>query len=687
MNRTLAAVDATLTDPLVDTVLEGRYQITGQIAQGGMASVYEALDRRLDRAVAVKIMHPPYANDQTFVDRFIREAKSAARLGHPNIVAVYDQGRENTITYLVMEKVDGHTLREVLSDHGRLTPAEAIGVVEPVLQALAVAHDAGFVHRDVKPENVLISTTGMVKVADFGLARAFAAAKSSTTRGVVMGTVAYVSPEQIMQGEADPRSDVYAAGILLYEMLTGEAPFTGDSAVNIAFQHVHHDMPAANEKVKNLPAPLNDLILRATRRDRDARPSDAGTFLMELRTIREELGLTPKVVSAKAAPRPQQDQVFLPTQQVGGSSGEIAPPASPPPAGSPASRTSLLPPEGAHPNTPALDDKTAVHRPPGSGATMPHEALATTRIRLNPGDDGDDSHSAGRKKLLYLGIAVATVLALIAGIWGWTAGAGPSYVSTPKLVGLTKARAEQKARAAGLLVRYQKSESSDTAPAQTVLKQDPDVDSKVEKRGTITLVLSAGPKKVEIPGVAGLSEDQAASLLASNNLSNTTVSKEDSDSVPEDSAIRTDPPAGHSIAHTAKVTLVISNGPPVVAVPSVIGQPQAVAEQTLKSLGLEVGITQQPSPSAPGTVLAQDQPAGATLHKGDKVTITVAQAIPTVEVPNVVGKSYDDAKRLLESQHFKVGRSGRKHGDTVFFQTPVAGSQAKAGDTVTLYLR
>jgi serine/threonine-protein kinase len=283
-------VDRTLADPLVGTVLEGRYRIRGRIARGGMATVYDALDERLERTVAVKIMHPGYASDPSFVHRFIGEARSAAALSHPHVVAVYDQGVHEGLAFLVMEYVPGRTLREVLVSRGRLPANEALAILEPVLDALAAAHQHGMVHRDVKPENVLIGSDGRaVKVADFGLARAVAAVGPTSTRGVVMGTVAYVSPEQITYGQASTRSDVYSAGIMLFEMLTGSVPYGGDSSVNVAFQHVHADVPPPSSRAPLVPPALDELTLRATRRDPNARPNDAGAFLDELRAVRDEL--------------------------------------------------------------------------------------------------------------------------------------------------------------------------------------------------------------------------------------------------------------------------------------------------------------------------------------------------------------------------------------------------------------
>ncbi|WP_163569241.1 protein kinase domain-containing protein [Fodinicola feengrottensis] len=267
-------MNKTVADPLLGAVLEERYRVRGMIARGGMATVYHALDERLERTVAVKVIHPAYATDPSFVERFGREARSIARLSHPNVVAVYDQGSHNGLAFLVMEYVPGRTLRQLLTERGKLAPEEAIGVLGPLLSALAAAHRVGMVHRDVKPENVLLSTDGTVKVADFGLARIAESSRATSTKGVMFGTVAYVAPEIVTVGTADPRADVYAAGIVLFEMLTGQPPYRGETPVSVAYQHVHAEMPAPSERTKGVPYALDDLVLHATRREPGARPPE-----------------------------------------------------------------------------------------------------------------------------------------------------------------------------------------------------------------------------------------------------------------------------------------------------------------------------------------------------------------------------------------------------------------------------
>ena len=284
-------------------LIDGRYQLTRQVANGGMASIYEAIDTRLDRKVAVKIMHPHLAQDEAFVNRFIREAKAAAALSHPNIVAVQDQGwNQNGVpaVFIVMELIEGHTLREYLNERGRFEFKDAINYLTPILSALAAAHDLGIVHRDMKPENILISKEGRVKIADFGLARGELIGSTMTAESsVILGSVSYLSPEQVQRGVADSRSDVYAVGIVAFEMLTGEKPFLGETPIQIAYMHVNQEIPSLRSKRKEIPEALDTLILQATNRDPDKRPRTAGEFLKALEAIQNEID--PKTNQMKLA--------------------------------------------------------------------------------------------------------------------------------------------------------------------------------------------------------------------------------------------------------------------------------------------------------------------------------------------------------------------------------------------------
>ena len=301
---------------LIGTVLDGRYRVGAMIARGGMSTVYRGMDLRLDRPVAIKVMKPSFAADPSFLTRFEREARTAAALAHRGVVAMYDQGRDGDIVFLVMELVDGGTLRDLIRQNGALSVAVTTSILEPLLSALGAAHTAGLVHRDVKPENVLISSKGEVKVADFGLVRAVSS-QTMATGDVILGTVAYLSPEQVSTGASDARSDVYSAGIVAFEMLTGHTPYLGDNPMSVAYQHVHSDVPPVTDQAPGVPLELDDLILAATRRDPFARPRDATAFLSALVSMRARLGLARAVVPVprSTAPSPSPTLAARPPRQ------------------------------------------------------------------------------------------------------------------------------------------------------------------------------------------------------------------------------------------------------------------------------------------------------------------------------------------------------------------------------------
>jgi serine/threonine-protein kinase len=382
-------------------VIDGRYAVASRIARGGMATVYLALDRRLDRDVALKVMHGHLADDQQFTARFIREARSAARLSHPGVVAVFDQGEDDGLLYLAMEYLQGRTLREVLGELGVLTPGEALDVVEPALEALAAAHAAGIVHRDVKPENVILTDDGRVKVADFGLARAASALTS--TSGVLMGTAAYMAPELIADGVTDARGDVYAVGVMIFEMLTGRQPFAGDVPVRLAYRHVHEDVPPPSSLVPRLPEPLDVLVTTATARDPDRRPADAAALL----TL--ERGARSRVPAAALAVRPS-----LPR----------------PPGGRPH-------PTGAVIHTQLL--ATDVRGGPTRAFAAPRTAAGDTVVARAPRQPDDDTDPLGveidelaawsrrrrRRGVLALIAVVGGAVGLAA--WAWSVASGGSF--------------------------------------------------------------------------------------------------------------------------------------------------------------------------------------------------------------------------------------------------------------------
>ena len=631
-------------DALIGRTLDGRYGVRSRIAEGGMATVYLAVDERLEREVAVKVLRPHLAHDDTFVTRFRREARSAAALSHPNVVAVYDQGEDDGHMFLAMEYVPGQTLREVLTEEGPLSPRAALDVLEALLLALAAAHDKGLIHRDVKPENVIISEHGTVKVADFGLARAVSSQTVTSSTGMLLGTVAYLSPEQVERGIADARSDVYAAGLVLFEMLTGSKAFTGDTAIHVAWQHVHEGVPAPSSRVDGLPPALDELVAAATSRDPDERPADASAFLELVRRTRESLG--PEALDARPAGVAALAAAAVPTSAtaalpVGGGAGtDVAP----------------------QPHT----DTRAMDRPPA-----PLEGVVVS------GDGG-----GGWRRWWPAIIASAAVLALT----GWFFLLGPgSTVLVPAVAGQPRDTALGALEEAGLTSEVQEDFSEDVEKG-SVISVDPSSGSEVRKGSEVLVVVSKGPERYDVPDVLGATTAEATARLEEASLARGKVTEEFDEKVPEGQVISTTPEAGSSEKPGTKVALVVSKGRQPIDVPDFTGKEATEAAKALADLGLEVDATQQEnSDSVPkGRVISQD-PAGGTLYRGDRVTLVVSKGPVMVEVPNVVGKTLSQAQRILEDAGFSVKVEKALGGlfRTVRFQDPEDG-RAPKGSTVTL---
>jgi serine/threonine-protein kinase len=622
-------------DSLVGTVLEGRYRVVARLAEGGMATVYLGTDTRLDREVAVKVMHRHLAADESFVTRFRREARSAARLSHPAIVAVYDQGEDDGLLYLVMEYVPGHTLREVLDAEGPLTPRAALDILDPVLDGLATAHRAGIVHRDVKPENVILREDGAVKVADFGLARPVTSQTVTSSGGTVMGTVAYLSPEQVERGVADARSDVYAAGLVLFEMLTGSKAVTGDTAIAVAYQHVHGGVPAPSSRAPGTPPVLDRLVAEAAARDPDDRPPDAGALRERLRAARG--ALTP----AELDGRP------------GGVLAEVAA----------ATATTALP-------------------PPGSGPS----ATAALPVAPRPGPPTPPPSPPRRARARWPWV-LAALSAVLAAVTAWFFLLGPGDLQTvPDVVGRTEAQARSALEASHLGARTTAAFDEKVA-AGVVLAADPAPGQQARRGTDVTLTVSRGPERYAVPALAGTTVAEATSRLEQGRLALGEVTEAWSETVPQGQVVAVEPAPGTQLKRDAAVALTVSKGRQPVEVTDFRGKPAAQARAALEKAGLvvEEGERRNDDSVPKDAVLSQD-PAGGTLFRGDKVTLVVSDGPVLVAVPDVVGKQVDEAQRILEAAGFRV-QVERLFGGifgTVRFQEPGAGTQAPKGSTVTI---
>ncbi|MET7306456.1 Stk1 family PASTA domain-containing Ser/Thr kinase [Streptomyces sp. NPDC005571] len=647
--RRLACVDTTLQDPspafgqgdpIVGQLLDGRYRVDARIAVGGMATVYRAMDTRLDRVLALKVMHPALATDASFVERFIREAKSVARLAHPNVVAVFDQGAQGAYVYLAMEYVAGCTLRDVLRERGALQPRAALDILEPVLAALGAAHRAGFVHRDMKPENVLIGDDGRVKVADFGLVRAVGS--DTNTTGTVLGTVSYLAPEQIELGTADTRTDVYACGVVLYEMLTGAKPHTGDSPAQVIYQHLNEDVPTPSAVVPGLATELDELVASATARNPEARPFDAVAMLAESRTARAALtdGQLDAVPPQALAEAPDDAE----------------------------DRTSVIP------RVLPVDPGTAHHT---SRLEMP-PLLPPEPARSGP------RHGGPRRGMLAAIVAVLLVLGVGAGVWYINSG---QFTRVPSLLGQTEKAARQRLSDSGLELKGVDRAYSDNVDRGKVISSDPKSGARIRGNGSVKIVVSRGPEIVKVPDVQGAGLAEARRALKKVGLVPGMVTKDFSEDIGQGQVIRTDPGAGSERHPDSAVALVVSKGSPV-DVPDLTGLSVQEATDALDEEGLKAEVLpgRVNSPEAAGDVARQSPGGGTPAAEGDTITLTVSKGPRMIDVPDVTGKDIDEATRLLKAAGFetKVDRPFLSFSDTIASQSVDGGDRAPEGSTITI---
>ncbi|NBE83786.1 Stk1 family PASTA domain-containing Ser/Thr kinase [Micromonospora rubida] len=658
-------MDTQVADTLLGSLIDGRYRIRGRVARGGMATVYTATDERLERTVAVKIIHPTQAAETRarmagFLERFTDEAKTIARLTHPNVVAVYDQGTHAGLPYLVMEYVRGRTLRDVLAERRRLHPDEALAIMEQMLAAIAAAHRAGLVHRDVKPENVLVAEapTGgvanlvdsVVKVADFGLARAVEASAEDEPGNQLMATVAYVAPELVTDGRSDTRTDVYSAGIVLFEMLTGRVPYDGDRPVDVAWQHVDNDVPAPSTLVPGLPKTLDDLVARATRRDPEARPADAGVLLAEVQVVRDELGdqnahtAVLRVVTDDATPLTQPTMVVA----------AVRPAERPAWARLPEHKEQRPHRRRAEPESPG-----------------PSGRIAALRARVL----GDQR---GRVGLL----AAAVVLVLIAALTGWWFGVG-RYTVAPELVSLSKAEAQAQATRGGFTLEYAEPRYDEKVPRDGVVAQSPASAARILKGGAITLTLSLGPDRFPVPDVVGKEFELAEADLVNAKLVVAKGTPRYDDNLPEGVVLDTNPKVGAEVKPGAKVTVILSKGKAPISVPNLVGKNVNEARTALAQLGLVPVETYKDSDKPKDEILGQSPADGAGVEKGAQVKLDVSKGPAPVVVPRVLDLPCQQAKQQLEGQGFPVNVQFNPNG-IVRFQNPGENAQVAPGTQITI---
>ena len=640
MESPTAPVSNLPPDPLIGTLVDGRYRVISRIARGGMATVYEALDTRLDRTVALKMMSTALAEDPGFVTRFRREARAAAQLSHPHVVGVFDQGEADGLPYLAMEYVQGRTLRDVLRDYGALSPEQALTVLDPVLEALSAAHDAGFVHRDVKPENILISDDGRVKVTDFGLARAVTTT-TTATQGMIIGTVAYLSPEHVEHGDADARSDVYGSGICLFEMVTGQVPFAAENPITVAYQHVNADVPAPSSLRRTIPPDVDALVATATRRDPNLRYPDCRAFLADVRRVRRSLP-PPQPLS-----KDSHDTLVVPDD------------------------LALAAAAGATP-VPAV---TARPLTPGESAA---------------GTTGSAAQSGGRRRRRR-GWVIAILLLLAVGgaaAAGWYLAAGPGkQVTVPGILGLDEQAAATALQDVGLRLEVSGQEFSETVAAGLVLSSDPAPGASTGVDSLISVVLSQGPERYAVPDVVGEPLAIARTTLSEANLGVGIITEDWDSSIAAGSIVSTVPGVGEELMSGTLIDIVVSKGPKPVKIPGLTGVPADEASAQLEAAGLIVTTSEEFSGSiASGLVISTSPDKGARVDVGGTVELVVSKGPPPVEVPFLIDMIKEDAVALLQSLGLNVDINEPPFTplNRVIAQDPSSGTLVPAGSTVTI---
>ena len=635
------------TDPLIGLLVDERYRVTRRLARGGMATVYIAQDERLDRPVALKVMHPHLADSQDFVARFRREARSAARIVHPGVVSVFDQGVITGQGFLVMELIDGTNLRQLLRAQGAFTIPQALRYTTDILEALRAAHRVGVIHRDIKPENILVPTDGPAKVTDFGLARAASEVSMSST-GNMLGTVAYIAPEIATTGVADARSDIYSVGIMLYEMLTGSVPWAGESPLQIATHHVSDDVPSPSQAQPWIPREIDDLVAALTARDPASRPADASDAID---LVARAAATIPSELASRRAEVPPSDRAD-------------------------SSETSAL-------NTEVISAQFTRPLPlpaPSTLATV-HTSAPIPKVSENA------SNTTYKRAALWVSLVVLLLaVAGIGGSWWWTEYGPGSYLTMPTTDGRPLAEVQAELNAMGLASTVEE-EFSDDVASGSITHSDPSGGEPVHKRAEVQLYVSKGVDMKNVPDVSGKSQDDAKKVLTQAGLALGAITDAYSEDVPQGQVISQSVPSGTSVPHDTAVDVVLSKGREPLTVPSLGGMSADAAKTAIEGLGLVATPTEAFSDTvAEGQVISQQTNEGTILHRGDTVAYTVSKGPEKVAVPDVVGRQRQEARTILENAGFSVQEEAILGGffGTVRATDPAGGTMVKKGSVITI---
>ena len=629
-------------------LLAGRYELIEKIGEGGMAVVYKAKDRLLNRYVAIKILRPEFTQDEQFLDSFKRESQAAAGLQHPNIVSIYDVGRTGNINFIVMELVDGRPLSDFIKENGHLDYKTTIDIAKQMASALAIAHKHQIIHRDVKPHNIMITSDGVAKLTDFGIARAVSKATMVADTSKIIGSVHYFSPEQARGAYVDERSDIYSLGIVMFEMLTGRVPFDGETPVEVALKHINEDVPSPAKLVPGIPPALDKVVLKATDKYQTERYKSADEMLEALKNV--------EFVTQMVG-----DRVFA----------------------------------GETDNKPRRDESLVAPVMSSRREDREQEMVIAPANPRKPKAKSDDKKK--KKRAIIIGVAAAVILALFGILYvSGIIGGGGKEVTVPDVKGMSYSEAKEVLEAKGLKIeKADEPIASQKIEKGKIVSQTPSKNSKVKKGRTVRVILSAGNTELKVPDLKGLSYKEAKTLLSEMGLQISKGDEVDSDSVTEGLIASQYPSAKTKVDKGDIITVNISKGKKDAVIPKLVGTTftsESDVSDILSKYGYKLGkVSYEESYETPGTIIKQSPDAGTTAEKKTTVDIVISKAKSKATVPNLNGMTYDQAESALQSLGFSVGRVTEEENNgftagTVFKQYPAANSEYQTGSTVDIWI-
>jgi non-specific serine/threonine protein kinase len=629
-------------------LLAGRYELIEKIGEGGMAVVYKAKDRLLNRYVAIKILRPEFTQDEQFLESFKRESQAAAGLQHPNIVSIYDVGRTGNINFIVMELVDGRPLSDLIKEKGRLDYKTTIDIAKQMASALSIAHKHQIIHRDVKPHNIMITSDGVAKLTDFGIARAVSNATMVADTSKIIGSVHYFSPEQARGAYVDERSDIYSLGIVMFEMLTGRVPFDGETPVEVALKHINEDVPSPAKLVPGIPPALDKIVLKATDKYQTERYKSVDEMLEALKNVEFVTQMVgDRVFAAESEPKPRRDESLV---------------------------------------APVMSSRRE---------DRDQEMVIAPANPRKPKARPDDKKK--KKRAIIIGVAAAAILALFGILYvSGIIGGGGKEVTVPDVKGMSYSEAKEVLEAKGLKIeKADEPIASQKIEKGKIVSQTPSKNSKVKKGRTVRVILSAGNTELKVPDLKGLSYKEAKTLLSEMGLQISKGDEVDSDSVTEGLIASQYPSAKTKVDKGDIITVNISKGKKDAVIPKLVGTTftsESDVSDILSKYGYKLGkVSYEESYETPGTIIKQSPDAGTTAEKNTTVDIVISKAKSKATVPNLNGMTYDQAESALQSLGFSVGRVTEEENNgftagTVFKQYPAANSEYQTGSTVDIWI-